>query len=136
MDAQLEDLVKTYLTIRAEREKIAREYEARDSVLKEDMSQIEAVMLSTCNEINAESIKTGSGTVIKSTKETYVCSDWTNFKDFILENQALELLSQRLHQSNFKEFINNRKEEGYYSEDGSQCISYAIPKSLERKRKD
>ena len=69
MDAQLEDLVKTYLTIRAEREKIAREYEARDSVLKEDMSQIEAVMLSTCNEINAESIKTGSGTVIKSTKE-------------------------------------------------------------------
>jgi hypothetical protein len=45
------------LTIRAEREKIAREYEARDSVLKEDMSQIEAVMLSTCNEINAESIK-------------------------------------------------------------------------------
>jgi len=112
MDAQLEDLVKTYLTIRVEREKIAREYEARDSVLKEEMSQIEAVMLSTCNEINAESIKTGSGTVIKSTKETYVCSDWTNFKDFVLENQALELLSQRLHQSNFKEFINNRKEEG------------------------
>ena len=112
MGEQLEDLVKTYLTIRVEREKIAREYEAQDSVLKEEMNQIESVMLSMCNEINAESIKTGSGTVIKSTKETYVCSDWTNFKDFILENQALELLSQRLHQSNFKEFINNRKEEG------------------------
>lgn len=112
MDVQLEDLVKTYLTIRGEREKIARQYEEADSALKNEMHEIEQVMLNTCNSINAESIKTESGTVIKSTKETYTCSDWTNFKEFILENQAIELLSQRLHQSNFREFINNRKEEG------------------------
>ena len=87
-DVQLEDLVKTYLTIRAHREKIAREFEEADSALKNEMSEIEHVMLNTCNSINAESIKTGSGTVVKSTKETYTCGDWTNFKQFILENQA------------------------------------------------
>jgi hypothetical protein len=111
-DLKLEELVKTYLTIRTERESIARQFEAKDEELKAEQNAIEQVMLTACNDIQAESIKTGSGTIIKSLTEKYVCSDWGNFKEFILENNAVELLSQRLHQSNFKEFVNNRKEEG------------------------
>ena len=111
-DLKLEELVQTYLTIRSEREKIAREYEARDADLQNELSAIEQVMLNACNDIQAESIKTGSGTIIKSLKEKYVCGDWGNFKEFVMENQAIELLEQRIHQSNFKEFVNNRKEEG------------------------
>ena len=111
-DLKLDELVQTYLTIRNEREKIAREYEARDAQLEDELDAIEQVMLSACNEIQAESIKTESGTIIKSTKETYTCGDWGNFKEFVMENQAIELLQQRLHQANFKEFVNNRKEEG------------------------
>ena len=69
-------------------------------------------MLESCNEINADSIRTGNGTIIKTTKENYVCSDWNNFKQYVLDNQAIELLQQRIHQSNFKEFLGNRNEEG------------------------
>ena len=80
--------------------------------MQNELSAIEQVMLNACNEIQAESIKTGSGTIIKSLKEKYVCGDWGNFKEFVLENQAIELLEQRIHQSNFREFVNNRREEG------------------------
>ena len=45
-------------------------------------------------------------------KENYVCSDWGNFRDFIRNNDAIELLQQRIHQSNFKEFLSSREEEG------------------------
>ena len=62
--------------------------------------------------MGADSIRTGSGTIIKNLRESYVCGDWDNFKKYILENQALELLQQRISQANFKEFLSTREEEG------------------------
>jgi hypothetical protein len=111
-DIKLEELVKTYLTIRNERDTLTRQHEAKDAELNAEMQQLEQVMMSACNEIQAESIKTGSGTIIKSLSEKYVCNDWNNLKEFIIENNAVDLLQQRLHQANFKEFIVSRKEEG------------------------
>jgi hypothetical protein len=108
----LDELVKIYLTIRGEREILARQFDAKDGELKSELASIEQVMLAECNSINADSIRTGNGTVIKSLKESYVCSDWDNLKDFILENQAVELLQQRIHQKNFKEFMDNHQGEG------------------------
>jgi len=111
-DVNLDELVKTYLTIRDERDRLSREHEAKDRELANDLAQLEQVLLNSCNEINADSIRTGNGTVIKTTRENYVCGDWDNFKKFVIENQAIELLQQRLHQSNFKEFLTNRDDEG------------------------
>tara|TARA_R100000231_G_scaffold99718_1_gene74317 strand:+ start:10463 stop:10906 length:444 start_codon:yes stop_codon:yes gene_type:complete len=108
----LDEVVSTYITIRNEKERRAREFQKKDQELKNDLEQLEQVMLNSCNEVNADSIKTSRGTIIKSLKENYVCSDWSNFKDFILENEAPELLQQRIHQANFKEFLSSRTEEG------------------------
>ena len=69
-------------------------------------------MLETCDDIGAETRRTESGTIIKTLKENFVCGDWDNFKTFVLENQALELLQQRISQANFKEFLSTREEEG------------------------
>jgi len=111
-DVNLDELVKTYLTIRDERDRLSREHDAKDRELANDLAQLEQVLLNSCNEINADSIRTGNGTIIKTTRENYVCGDWDNFKKFVMENQAIELLQQRLHQSNFKEFLTNRDDEG------------------------
>ena len=108
----LDEVVSTYITIRNEKERGAREFQKKDQELKNDLEQLEQVMLNSCNEVNADSIKTSRGTIIKSLKENYVCSDWSNFKDFILDNEAPELLQQRIHQANFKEFLSSRTEEG------------------------
>jgi hypothetical protein len=108
----LEELVKIYLTIRGERERILHDYDALDKGLKSEMALIEQSMLAICNDTNADSIKTQNGTVIRRMSERFYCSDWENFSDFVLQNQAVELLERRIHQGNFKEFMAEHINEG------------------------
>ena len=110
--SNLEDLVKAYLTIRVEREKILHEYEEQDKKLKEDMTLIEQSMLRVCNDTNADSIKTQHGTVIRKLNERFYCNDWDNFRNFVLDNEAVELLERRIHQGNFKEFMSEHQQDG------------------------
>jgi hypothetical protein len=108
----MNELVKAYLTIRNERERIESEYKDRDMQLKADMAVLEQEMLSGCNEMKVESLRTDSGTVIKSLKERFTCADRDNFNKFVLETGAVELFAAHLHQSNFKEFMSERHHEG------------------------
>lgn len=108
----LEEMVIDYLSLRGQREVLLADYEAKDAELKEAMKNIEANMLNVCNETNADSIKTQNGTVIRKLNERFYCNDWDNFKDFVLENKAVELLERRIHQGNFKEFISERQDDG------------------------
>ena len=105
-------LVETYLTIRREREKLKAEYEKQDGELKEDMEKIEASLLSICNEQNVSGLKTPHGTVTKSVKERFFCTDWDNFKKFVEAEGSIDLLERRIHQKNFKEFMSERAGDG------------------------
>ena len=107
-----DELVETFITLRNERDRMRNEWEAQDAKIKEDMTVLEQALLSICNEANATSIKTDKGTVIRKLNERFFCSDWDNFRDYVLEHQALELLERRIHQGNFKEFIAERQDEG------------------------
>jgi hypothetical protein len=107
-----DQLVETFITLRGERDRLRNEYEAQDAKVKEEMTTLEQALLAICNETNATSIKTDKGTVIRKLNERFFCSDWDNFRDYVLEHQALELLERRIHQGNFKEFIAERQAEG------------------------
>lgn len=107
-----DELVEAYLLIRSEREKLLREYELADAKLKEDMAQLEVVMLEMCNAVNADSIKTKHGTVMRKLNERYFCQDWDNFYKFVLDNEAVQLLERRIHQGNFKEFLKDHESDG------------------------
>jgi hypothetical protein len=109
---EIDTLVKTYLTIRSEREKIGNEYQLRDAELKAEQVQLEQALLEKCNTIHADSIRTSQGTVIKTLRENYVCSDWDSLKAFIVENNMIEFLQQRLHNSNIREYMANHGEDG------------------------
>lgn len=110
--SDMEQLVKAYLTIRNERDRIEAEYEEKDKELKDQMSILEQEMLKGCNAMNVQSLKTQHGTVIKSLKERFTCADRDNFNKFVLENQAVELFEGRIHQGNFKEFMSDRHDQG------------------------
>jgi hypothetical protein len=107
-----DQLVETFITLRNERDRMRNEWEAQDAKVKEEMTTLEQALLAICNEANATSIKTDKGTVIRKLNERFFCSDWDNFRDYVLEHQALELLERRIHQGNFKEFIAEREAEG------------------------
>lgn len=106
------EYVEAYLAIRNERERILHEYEAMDKELKAEMAILETGLLDICNTIGANSINTKYGTVIRSIKERATCGDWDNFKKFVLENQLVDLLEKRIHQTNFKTFMEEHSEDG------------------------
>jgi hypothetical protein len=99
---QLGDYVGAYIAIRNQRDTLKRKFEAEDVGLKEELKKLEAVMLQECNNMNA----------IKTLRENFVCSDWDGLKSFIMENNLVELLQQRLHNGNLKEYLISHGEDG------------------------
>ena len=77
----------------------------QDSVLQEQMDLLETNMLDACKDLNASSIKTPHGTIIRSVKSRYWTNDWDSMYTFIREQGAFGLLEKRLHQTNMKEFL-------------------------------
>ena len=57
-ELNLEELVKIYLTIRTEREKLKASWEVQDGELEQEMKLLEQSMLTVCNDTNASSIRT------------------------------------------------------------------------------
>lgn len=106
------ELVSAYIALRDERAKLKSEYEEADAKLVTDMEQLEQAMLSICNDIKADSIKTEFGTMIRRVSERYYCTDWDNFKNYVKENDALDLLERRIHQGNFRLHMDEVRENG------------------------
>jgi hypothetical protein len=112
MSENIEEMVGAYLNIRSAREALLRKFEVEDGELKDDLKKIEQVLLSVCNELNVSSIKTTLGTVMRKLNERFYCTDWDSFKDFIRQNDALELFERRVHQGNFKHFMEEHPDIG------------------------
>jgi hypothetical protein len=101
----LDLLAGVYIKIRDARTTLKAEFTMQDSVLQEQMDLLETNMLDACKELNASSIKTPHGTIIRSVKSRYWTNDWDSMYTFIKEQGAFGLLEKRLHQTNMKDFL-------------------------------
>lgn len=111
-DLNFEELVKVYLTIRNEKDRVEAEWKAQNDLLVADMKVLEGQMLEVCNKNNASSLRTQSGTVIRKLTERYTVSDGDGFRRFVLENGLVDLFEARIHQGNFKEFLKENQADG------------------------
>jgi sugar phosphate isomerase/epimerase len=102
----LDQLTSIYLKIRDTRAENKREFENVDKDLEEQQKMLAEQMLDTCKEMNADSIRTPHGTIIRSVKSKYWTGDWDSMYNFIKEHDAFGLLEKRLHQTNMKDFLN------------------------------
>ena len=101
----LDLLAGVYIKIRDARTTLKAEFTMQDSVLQEQMDLLETNMLDACKDLNASSIKTPHGTIIRSVKSRYWTNDWDSMYTFIREQGAFGLLEKRLHQTNMKDFL-------------------------------
>ena len=101
----LDKLTTIYIKIRDKRADNKRMFEAEDNDLKEQMEVLEAQMLDVCKDMNADSIRTPHGTIIRSVKSRYWTNDWDSMYRFIAEHHAFALLEKRLHQTHMKQFL-------------------------------
>lgn len=114
MDAEVQEqsapvdlakLTSIYIKIRDKRSEIKRAFEEQDNLLKEQMEVLEVEMLEVCKDMNADSIRTPHGTIIRSVKSRYWTSDWDSMYQLIKEHDAFGLLEKRIQQTNMKEFL-------------------------------
>ena len=101
----LEQLTATYIKIRDARGDLKRKFEREDEELSNQLSLIEQEMLEVCKSVDANSIKTNAGTIIRSVKSRYWTNDWDSMYRFIEEHRAFALLEKRLHQTHMKQFL-------------------------------
>ena len=101
----LDKLAAIYIKIRDAKDKLTADYKQQCADLEAQMALLETEMLETCKTMNADSIRTKAGTIIRSIKSRYWTNDWDSMYRFIKDNDAYGLLEKRLHQTHMKEFL-------------------------------
>lgn len=104
-DVSAEKLADIYIKIRDARAALKERFEAEDSTLKEQQDLLAEKMLDLCRDIDADSIKTPAGTIIRKVDTRYWTTDWDSMYEFIEEHEAFPLLEKRLHQTNMRQFL-------------------------------
>lgn len=101
----VEKLVRVYLKMNAALTQIRQDYEAQEDALKKKMATVKSALLQHCKDNNVESVRTTEGLFYRTVKANYWTSDWDSMRKFIIEHKIPELLHERIHQTNMKQFL-------------------------------
>ena len=104
-EPSLEGLVAVYIKMRNAIEEKEEEHKAEIAELKADFDTVASKLLSICQELGADSLKTPAGTVSRRMTTRYWTSDWDSMYKFIKANDAPFLLEQRIHNNNMRHFL-------------------------------
>jgi len=98
-------LASAFLNIRDAYYALKKENEKKEDELKAQMETLQAEMNRLCEEQNATSIKTTSGTIIRSAATKYYTKDWDSLYQFINTHQAPYLLEKRISNGAMRDFL-------------------------------
>jgi hypothetical protein len=97
----IDTLCKIYMKMRT---KIS-ELNSEIAKIEEQKEQVSIAMRDKMKELGGQSLRTDYGTVVLLKKTRYYTQDWDSFKQFVLENQAVDLLERRIAQANMTQFL-------------------------------
>jgi phage host-nuclease inhibitor protein Gam len=98
-------LVSIYIKMRDAKDALSREYEAKINEVKEQMELVEQALLDICKETGQDGGRTAHGTFTRTVKTRFWTNDWDSMYRFIKAQDAIQLLEQRVHQGNMKQFL-------------------------------
>jgi hypothetical protein len=105
-----DQLVAVYIKMRDKKDAIRHDMEQQMNHIEEQMQVVGQQILEICKETGAESIRTAHGTAYRTIKQRFWTNDWEAMHKFIRENEAMELLERRIHQTNMKQFLEENPE--------------------------
>jgi hypothetical protein len=97
----IDRLIKIYIKMRNAR----KDLEKQALLIEEQMDIVKGKILDSCNAVGASSLRTPFGRVVRPLKTNYTTTDWASMHSFIKENDALDLLQRRIHQTNMKSYL-------------------------------
>lgn len=100
-------LVRTYIKMRDAKAALEHEMEEKINEIAEQMAVIEQELLEICKTTGQDGGKTEFGSFTRTVKTRYWTNDWDSMFTFIRDHDIPELLEKRIHQGNFKEFLEN-----------------------------
>jgi hypothetical protein len=101
----LDKLTRVYLKMRTAIQEVQQEYDAKLAALKEQQDAVKVAIKERMLALGTTSARTDFGTVILSKKTRYSTNDWASFKEFVVTNDALDLLEKRIAQKNMETFL-------------------------------
>lgn len=104
-EVPLDKLAAVYIKIRHQIASLTKKYDDEVEELKKQQDEIAAAMKDTLKALNVRSVNTAGGTVVLLEKTRYYPSDWAEFKQFIKDNDAFDLMEKRIAQTNMAKFL-------------------------------
>lgn len=101
----LDKLAEVYIKIRAKIAEETKAYDARVEALKAQQDELANAMKDILRQLNVRSVNTVGGTVVLAEKVRYFPSDWAEFKQFVKDNDAFDLMEKRIAQSNMAKYL-------------------------------
>lgn len=98
-------LVKLYIKIRDAKALMQKEYDDKIAALDAELDIVEQALLDICKETGQDGGKTAYGSFTRRATTRYWTNDWDAMYQFVKEHDAVHLLERRIHQGNFKEFL-------------------------------
>ena len=108
MDVPIEKIVATYIKMRDTKDALYKEYTAKASEIEEQMAVLKHKLIEISKETGVTSFSTPYGVAYRTVKSRYWTNDWESFYGFMREHGRMELLEKRIHQTNMKEFLENK----------------------------
>lgn len=108
MDVSIEKIVATYIKMRDTKDALYKEYTAKASEIEEQMAVLKHKLIEISKETGVTSFSTPYGVAYRTVKSRYWTNDWDSFYSFMREHGTMELLEKRIHQTNMKEFLENK----------------------------
>jgi hypothetical protein len=101
----MDKLARVYRRMQTRIQELTAAYETEVEQLKAQQDAVKTALKDQMLALGLTSVRTTEGTVILSTKTRYSTTDWDSFKQFMIENDALDLLEKRIAQTNMATFL-------------------------------
>ena len=103
----IEELVSQYIRLRDKIKEADDAHKARLKDPREHLEKLSNTLLERLNEVGGESVKTSHGTVYRTTRRSASLADGDAFRQFVINNEAFDLVDWRANANAIDDFIKN-----------------------------
>ena len=107
MPLNIEELVSQYIRLRDRIKEAEDAHKAKLKDAKDHLEKLNNSLLERLNEVGGESVKTAVGTVYRTTRRTASIADGDAFRQFVISNEAFDLVDWKANANAVDDFIKN-----------------------------